>query len=88
MKTALPTDPFARELARRVSGDLEITLYWNPVDDSVSVEIYHFSTDVTIAVAVPPDRALDAFHHPFAHVAEPPAAAVFTEPVTPSGPHE
>jgi len=57
-----------RELASRVNGDLAITLFWDPRDDSTSIDIYHATTDETISFRVPPDRALDAFHHPFAHL--------------------
>jgi hypothetical protein len=59
-----------RELARRVTGGVEITLYWDAHDDSTSIEVYQAATAETIAFPVPADRALDAFHHPFAHLAE------------------
>jgi hypothetical protein len=59
-----------RELARRVNGGLEITLYWRAHDDSVSIEIHQTATGETIGFPVRPDRALEAFHHPFAHLAE------------------
>jgi hypothetical protein len=63
-----------RELARRVTGGLEITLYWNARDDSVSIEVYQATTAETIAFPVPADQALDAFNHPFAHLAQQDAA--------------
>lgn len=63
-----------RELARRVNGGLEITLYWNIRDDSTTIELHHTDTAETIAFPVPAERALDAFHHPFAHLAEQEAA--------------
>jgi len=59
-----------RELAHRVNDGLEITLYWHPDDNGTSVEIYHEATGETIAFPVPGDQALDAFHHPFFHLAE------------------
>jgi hypothetical protein len=58
-----------RELAQRVNGGLEITLYWHAHDNSLSIEVYQDSTAETISFPVPRDRALDAFHHPFAHLA-------------------
>jgi hypothetical protein len=64
-----------RELAQRVNGGLEITLYWHPDHNGTSVEVYHQATGETIAFPVPADRALDAFHHPFVHLAEQDAAA-------------
>ena len=70
MRTAAPTNMRRRELAVRVTGDLEVTLYWSPRDNSVSVEVHQLSTEETITFGVPPDRALDAFHHPFAHLAD------------------
>lgn len=57
-----------RELARRVSGGVEVTLYWSSADNSTSVEVWRHATDETLAFAVPPERALDAFYHPFAHL--------------------
>jgi len=60
------------ELATRVNGGLEITLFWHPRDNSTSVEIHQALTGDTISVRVPSDRALDAFHHPFAHLEDRP----------------
>jgi hypothetical protein len=57
-----------RELARRVSGGLEVTLYWNSFDDSTSVEFWQHASAETFAFAVPREQALDAFYHPFAHL--------------------
>jgi hypothetical protein len=57
-----------RELARRTSGGLEITLYWDVEQGSTSVEVHQPATKETIAIAVPDEQALDAFHHPFAHL--------------------
>jgi hypothetical protein len=63
-----------RELARRVNGGLEITLYWDVRDNTTTIEVHHVDTAETIAFRVPADRALDAFHHPFAHLARQEAA--------------
>ena len=70
MTTALPTDLLRRELAQRISGGIEITLYWNPLDNTTSIQVHQTSTEETITLAVPIDRALEAFYHPFAHLAE------------------
>jgi hypothetical protein len=59
-----------RELAHRKSGGLEITLYWDVEQGSTSVEVHQPVTNETIAFAVARERALDAFHHPFAHIAQ------------------
>jgi hypothetical protein len=58
-----------RELAHRVNGGLEITLYWHTHDNSTSIDIHEVATEETISFTVPPEQALDAFHHPFAHLA-------------------
>ena len=70
MNIAAFTTITRRELDKRVNGGLEITLYWHPDDNSTSVDVYHLATEETISFPVPADRALDAFHHPFAHLAE------------------
>lgn len=57
-----------RELAHRIGGGIEVTLYWDADDNSTSVEIFHSTTEQTIHFAVPRERALDAFYHPFVHM--------------------
>lgn len=56
-----------RELARRVTGGLEVILYWTAGADDTSIEVRQPATGETLAFVVPPQRALDAFYHPFAH---------------------
>jgi hypothetical protein len=58
-----------RELDRRISAGLEITLFWDSRDNSTSIHLHHAATDQTISFRVPSGRALDAFHHPFAYLA-------------------
>lgn len=58
-----------RELAYRVSGGIEVTLYWSPLDDSTSVEVWDAASEEMLVFAVPPKRALEAFYHPFAQLA-------------------
>jgi hypothetical protein len=57
-----------RELARRVSGGIEVALYWSPLDDSTTVEVWDAVFDETIVFGVPPERALEAYYHPFAQL--------------------
>jgi hypothetical protein len=57
-----------RELARRVSGGIEVTLYWSPLDNGISVEVWDAPSDETLVFDVPPERALEAFYHPFAEL--------------------
>ena len=68
--TLIDPDP-RRELAHRVSGGMAVTLYWSADDNRTSVEIYHAATEQTLDFTVPAEHALDAFHHPFAHLATP-----------------
>jgi hypothetical protein len=56
------------ELACRVSGGIEVTLYWSSRDNVASIEIRQPASDERLEFAVTGDRALDAFHHPFAHL--------------------
>jgi hypothetical protein len=57
-----------RELAHRVSGGLEVTLYWHADDNSTSVEIRHAPSEQTLRYIVAPERALEAFYHPFSEL--------------------
>jgi hypothetical protein len=56
-----------REVDCRTSGNLEITLNRNPVEDTMSVRVRHLMTAETASFEVPNEMALDAFHHPFTH---------------------
>jgi hypothetical protein len=65
------SEPFVRprrELARRVSGGIEVALYWTPLDNSTTVEVWDATSDETFVLAVAPERALEAFYHPFAQL--------------------
>ena len=57
-----------RELAHRIGGGLEVTLYWNTGDNSTSIEVHHLASETHMRFVVPADRALDAFYHPLTHV--------------------
>ena len=60
--------PLHRELARRVSGGIEVTLYWSAHDNCTSVEVWQPASEETLLLIVAHERALDAFYHPFAHL--------------------
>jgi hypothetical protein len=64
-----PTGIRPRELAARESDGLQILLLWHPDENvlTVSVEDDRFGDRFQLVVA--PDRALDAFYHPFAYAA-------------------
>ena len=57
-----------RELAHRVSGGIEVTLYWSAHDNSTSVEVWHSASEEMLQFTVAREEALDAFYHPFAHL--------------------
>ena len=57
-----------RELARRVNGGIEVTLYWSAYDNSTSIEVRQFATEETLQFTVAREAALQAFYHPFAHL--------------------
>jgi hypothetical protein len=58
-----------RELARRASGGIEVALYWNPDDGTTSIEIWQADSELTLHFGVRRSQALEAFYHPFAHLA-------------------
>ena len=59
-----------RELAQRTSNGVTVSLYWDSVGDFLSLEVYDEAQDEYFELAVPRDRALDAFHHPYAYRAK------------------
>ncbi len=67
-----------RELAHRVNGGLDITLYWSAMDNSTSIEVRQHHSGQVVAFAVAPESALDAFYHPFAHLPLASADAIAT----------
>ena len=58
-----------RELAHRANDGIEVWLYWEKVADLLTLEVYDGRNEQYYEVDVPRDRAMDAFHHPFAYVA-------------------
>jgi hypothetical protein len=69
IRTLIPIPAPRRELTHRTSGGLQITLYWDAEEQTTSVEVHQPATQETIAFTVAREHALDAFHHPFAHLA-------------------
>ena len=61
--------PPPRELAARVNDGIHVVLLWHPADDAVRVSVADDRTGECFELPVAPDRALDAFHHPFAYAA-------------------
>ena len=60
---------FGRELAERSSNGTQVRLLWGQGTGRLWVEIRERENDWSLAIPVPPARALDAFHHPYAYAA-------------------
>jgi hypothetical protein len=54
-----------QELSIRENGGLVVSLLWHRDTDRVKVVLVDSATGRRCAFPVSPDRALDAFHHPF-----------------------
>ena len=59
----------SRELAARESEGLRVGLLWDPIADAVTVAVEDLRAGERFHLAVARERALDAFHHPFAYAA-------------------
>ena len=62
-----PTD--GRELAARESDGIQVLLLWHPDENAVTVSVEDARVGERFELAVAPERALDAFHDPFAYAA-------------------
>ena len=63
-----------RELARRSSNGIDVSLHWTEAGNVLTLEIHDEGRDERFELDVPRDRALDAFHHPSAYLARSRAA--------------
>lgn len=66
MSTATPQ---TRELAARDSDGIHVLLLWHPLENALIVAVEDARVGDRFHLAVAPDRALDAFYHPFAYAA-------------------
>jgi len=57
----------ARELAARDSEGVRVVLLWHPRENAVTVSVDDARVGDRFQLANAPDRALDAFYHPFAY---------------------
>jgi len=55
------------ELAHRTAGSVDVTLYWDAAHSEVMVELIDRAGGASFQLVVPSERALDAFHHPYAY---------------------
>ena len=56
------------EVARESDG-VHVRLLWHPAANAVTVSVEDARAGAGFQLAVAPDRALDAFYHPFAYSA-------------------
>jgi hypothetical protein len=64
-----PAAPHTRELAARDSDGIHVLLLWHPRENALTVSVEDARVGDRFQVDVAPDRALDAFYHPFAYAA-------------------
>jgi hypothetical protein len=64
-----PAPSNARELAARAADGISVLLLWNPGEDALTVSVEDARFGDRFQLLVAPDRALDAFYHPFAYAA-------------------
>ena len=64
-----PATPNTRELAARESDGISVLLLWHPREEAITVSVEDDRRGDRFQVAVAPNRALDAFYHPFAYAA-------------------
>ena len=60
--------PSRRELSRRMSGGLEVALYWDDLTSAVTPSVADARTGEIFEIDVPGAHALDAFHHPYVYL--------------------
>ena len=59
----------ARELAVRENDGVHVVLSWHPDVNALTVSVEDARVEDRFSLAVAPDRALDAFYHPYAYAA-------------------
>jgi len=59
----------SRELAARENDGIHVALLWQPGENALTVSVEDARLGDRFQLAVAPDRALDAFYHPFAYAA-------------------
>ena len=56
-----------KELAERVNDGVKVSLVWSEETDTVRVLVHDSKTGEEFEVEPAPDKALEAFYHPFAY---------------------
>jgi hypothetical protein len=55
------------ELAHRSTDGIEVALFWNALNDRVTIELVDRRLDEHLEFEVARDKALDAFRHPYVY---------------------
>lgn len=63
------TAPQPRGLAARHSNGVHVFLLWHPRENALTVSVEDDRAGDRFELAIAPDCALDAFHHPYAYAA-------------------
>ena len=64
------TETWRTELASRESNGITVRLFWSPASGLVTVGVADPANDLHFELVLDEqERALDVFHHPFAHAA-------------------
>jgi hypothetical protein len=66
----------SRELAYRANDGLEVTLFWHPSTDALTVCVCDHRRGSYFEIRPEPHRALDVFYHPYAYAS---CSAVYYE---------
>jgi hypothetical protein len=64
-----PASPQLRELAARDTDGFHVSLLWHPRENGLTISVEDARAGDRFQLTVAPDRALDAFYHPFAYAA-------------------
>lgn len=62
---------FRRELAHRAGSGLDVTLYWHPTTNVLTVCVVDVEHQDFFEIEAAPKYALAVFHHPFLYADEP-----------------
>ena len=71
MSDAVHPIPFRRELAHRVARGLDVTLYWHPRTNALTVCVVDEEHQAYFEIDASPSNALAIYHHPFLYTDEP-----------------
>ena len=61
--------PHTRELAARNNDGVHVSLLWHPAANALTVSVEDARLGNRFQIVVAPNRALDAFYHPYAYAA-------------------